>query len=286
MEYKKEQPDTSDPTNYVKAMGLDGEILQNADGEDSVRLRLYSKRTNWSVALVDDMDMPYYKGTYTARGANFNNGETSYWRKYTNWDIVDNERDFEPAQRSPINMRLIRLADVYLMYAESLIAGGTNDAGVDEALIWINKVRRRSALVLLGQNGTGEFPANDHDGITYNARSLMDHLMYVERPLELSAEGHAIRTLDLRRWGITKQRFESLAVGLYNNDSFKFIKEDGSNGTRWGSVLVEVATENEAHARYVNRSMPANNYIESEHAYWPIPNGEITSNPNLNGENN
>lgn len=286
MQYKKEKPDANDPSNYVTAIGLDGEPLQNQNGEDSVRLRIYSKRTSQSIALVDDMDTPYYLETYTARGTNFNNGETAYWRKYTNWDIVTNERDFEPAQRSPINVRLIRLADVYLMYAECLIKGGTDDAGVDEAMKYINRVRRRSSVVLLGQNGTGEYPAQEHDGITYAASSLMDELMYVERPLELSAEGNAIRTIDLRRWGITKQRFEDLAVGLYNNDSFKFIDANGKSGTRWGSVLKEVATVDEAHKRYVNRSMPANNYVESEHAYWPLPNGEITANPSLYSENN
>lgn len=273
MAYKNEKMDTSDPRNYV----LD-------DNGDS-RLRSYSLRTSWSIALVDDLDQSYYQKT-SAQGARYNNGETAYWRKYTNWDIVESERDIVPSERSGINVRVIRLADVYLMYAEALIKGGTDASGVNEAMRYINRVRKRSALELIGPAGTGEYPSADHDGITYNAQSLMNHLMYVERPLELSAEGHAIRTIDMRRWGITKQRFDELAVGLYNQENFPFVDEKGNNATRWGSVLVEVATAADAHARYVDRSQPAANYLESSHGYWPLPNGEITANPQLNTETN
>ncbi|RED96018.1 RagB/SusD family nutrient uptake outer membrane protein [Marinoscillum furvescens] len=280
MAYKEEQVDENDPDNYVTVVDEEGEPLTASNGEDSVVLRPYSHRTSQSIALVDDI-LPYYQAT-PAQAAPFNNGETAYWRKYTNWAIVESERDFNPAQRSGINMRLIRLADVYLMYAECLIKGGTDDAGVEEAMRYINRIRRRAKTVLLGQDGTGEYPANQHDGVTYNARTLMDHLMYVERPLELSAEGHAIRTIDLRRWGITKERFEELSVGLYNAEDHQFIDQKGNQATRWASSLIRVSTVDEAHNRYVDRSMPASNYIESAHAYWPIPNSELTTNNLIN----
>ncbi len=285
MEYKEEKMDLNDASNYAIARDWDGSPLQAKDGTDSVRLRLYSKRTVKSIALPDDRDELYYLA-YPSQKGQFNNGETSYWKKFTNSDVADTERTFTADGRGGSNFRLIRLADVYLMYAECLIKGGTDNAGVDEAMRFINAVRKRSALELIGPNGSGDYPSATHDNVTYDAASLMDHLMYVERPLELSLEGHAIRFLDLRRWGIIKERFEELAVGLYTNQDFPYVDLDGKPQTKWGSVLVRVATAAEAHARYVDRAQPANNFNPEIHSYYPIPNSEETGNPNLYNETN
>ena len=103
--------------------------------------------------------------------------------------------------------------------------------------------------------------------------------MYVERPLELSVEGNAVRHIDMRRWGITKQRFEELSKRKYAADHFEFINEKGDSDTRWGSVLKQVTEgEEPALADYVQAAV---NYIESAHAYWPLPNSEIVANPEL-----
>ena len=40
----------------------------------------------------------------------------------------------------------------------------------------------------------------DPNGTMSTASELMEHLMYVERPLELCVEGHALRVNDLCRW--------------------------------------------------------------------------------------
>ncbi|WP_139955841.1 RagB/SusD family nutrient uptake outer membrane protein [Flavicella sediminum] len=288
MEYKKEQLDTSDPRNIVTRDVYDE--TGNVTGTVT-ELRKYSLRTSHSVALVDDLDLDYY-GQVPAITTPFNNGETSYWRKYTNWDIAESEKDISASfPRSGVNIRVIRLADVYLMLAECLIQGGTNDAGVDEALVYINKVRKRSGVVLLGAIGSGEYPISDHDNITYDANSLMEHLMYVERPLELSAEGHAIRAIDLRRWGIAKQRFTELAQKEYYATNFEYeyfdfedLTEDGDPKkkkiTRWGALLSDDGAE-EADPIYKEFDKSAENYLESENAYWPIPNAEVTANPKL-----
>lgn len=277
MEYKNETLDYSDARN----------IVIEEDGTE--RFRDYSLRTSYSVALVDDRDLSYY-GKTTAQATAFNNYETGYFRKYTNWDIAENEKDISQAvPRSGVNVRVIRLADILLMYAECAIEGGTNDGGVEEALAAINYVRRRSAVRLLGLSGTGLYPSNDHNDISYTSQTLMEHIMYVERPLELAAEGNAIRAIDMRRWGITKQRFEELSTKQYFANDFPFIGVDGKESTRWGSSL-----ENYFEGALDSKGIPAviqpefqeflqssQNYIESEHAYWPIPNSEIVANPNL-----
>ncbi|MFY0607709.1 MAG: RagB/SusD family nutrient uptake outer membrane protein [Cyclobacteriaceae bacterium] len=280
LEYRNEKMDLNDASNYVPAYDWSGNRLQAADGSDSTRLRIFSKRTGQSIALVDDMDNMYYNA-FPAQKGQFNNSETAYFRKYSNSDIADSERTFSADGRGGSNIRLIRLADVYLMYAECLIKGGTDASGLDMALEYVNKVRKRSSLEQLGPNGSGEFPSASHDNITYDAGSLMNHLMYKERPLELASEGHAIRYLDLRRWGVLKQRFDELAVGLYAKENVPFVNLDGTPGTRWGGRLIAVATEAEADPALVDRSMPAANFREELHSYLPIPVDEETGNPEL-----
>lgn len=268
MEYKKDPIDRNDPRNIVVNNGVS-------------RLRKYSLRTSNSIALVDDVDLKYY-GLTTAQAGPFNNLETAYWRKYTNWETVTDERLVSTASpRSGINVRLIRLADVYLMYAECLIKGGTDNAGVDEAMLYINKVRYRSALQLLGLDNTGEYPSSMHNNVTYIAKTLMDHLMYIERPLELSAEGNAIRLLDMRRWGITKKRFQDLATKNYYAENFVYKSATtGEDLIKYGSVLKDDGLL-PANPSFVEFKQSGINYIEDLHAYWPLPNSEVTANPKL-----
>ncbi|PWJ57177.1 putative outer membrane starch-binding protein [Dyadobacter jejuensis] len=266
MAYKNEAMDTLDTRNFVK----------NADGTQ--RLRSYSLRTSYSIALVDDKDLNYYQ-VLPAQAAAFNNGETAYYRKYSNWDIVTNEKDIFPNQRSGVNVRVIRLADVYLMYAECLIQGGTDEAGVAEALRYINKVRYRSALRLIGPSASSEHPGSMHDEQAYTAAQVMDHLMYVERPLELSLEGHAERHIDLRRWGITKQRFEELSKKVYYGEHYPYVDVKGKPATRWASVLTEGTKT--GYVVISDYGQAAQNYVASQHAYWPLPNVEVTTNPSI-----
>lgn len=280
MSYKEEKMDLNDPANYVTAHDWLGNKLQAEDGSDSTRLRIFSRRASQSVALVEERDELFYN-SYPAQKAQFNNSETGYFRKFTNSDIAESERTFSADGRGGANVRLIRLADVYLMYAESLIKGGSDDAGLEEAMLYINRVRKRSSLELLGLDGSGEFPNSSHDGIQYNAASLMEHLMYTERPLELASEGHAIRYLDLRRWGIIEKRFDELSVGLYSKVNWPFVNLDGKNGTKWGGSLIRVNSVDEAHPTFVNRSMPAENFNFAVHGYLPIPTDEETGNPKL-----
>ncbi len=272
LEYRNDTPDFSDPRN----------IIREDDGSE--RFRKFSLRTSASVALVDDDDTEYYGSPRTGQAANFNVKMTAFWRKHTNWDLgFDREEAISPGKvRTGINERLIRLAEIYLQYAEAVIKGGTDESGVEEAMLYINKVRRRSAVQLLGPNGSGEFPGNDHDNVVYTAQSLMEHLMFKEYPLELSAEGDGNRNIDLRRWGIKAERFRELAMRRYYGDHYEVTKEDGDTVTRWESIVNETTPDdplvNDAWNEFQEASV---NYNEASHAYWPIPNSEIITNPEL-----
>lgn len=292
MEYKRDTPDPLDTlgdlSNKVLVRDNAANAIPKADGSDSTKIRQYSIRTSSSIALVDDLQGVYYQRPAAAVTI-FNNRETAYWKKNTNSATLSDERDLPNADKSGVNVNVIRLADIYLMLAECLIEGGTNEAGVDEALIYINRVRRRAKVVLLGPDGEGEFPNFTQDGNTYTAQQLMQHLMFVERPLELSAEGHAIRFFDLRRWGITEQRFQDLTPSLYASGTaaghFRFVNENGQTVTRFSSILREVTTEADADNQFLNaRSLPAQNYSDALHAYLPIPQSEIANNQTLDEE--
>jgi len=100
----------------------------------------------------------------------------------------------KPAQRSveirnnPVNIRLIRLSEVYLNYAEACNKATTpNDA---EARLYLNKVRTRVSLV----------------DKTTSGNALFDDIIN-ERRLELAMEGH--RFFDMIRTGKAAAAFAS-----------------------------------------------------------------------------
>ena len=91
--------------------------------------------------------------------------------------------------RSPINLIVIRLADVYLMYAEA--CAGDNDEPT--GWTYINKVRSRVGLA-------------DADRSQGFGKALRH-----ERRVELAMEGH--RWFDLCRWGIVKETMNAYRAG-------------------------------------------------------------------------
>ncbi len=94
---------------------------------------------------------------------------------------------------SKANWKVIRYADVLLMYAEAL-----NEKGkTDQALIYLNQVHKRAGLQ--------EYPTLTQE----EARGKI----YLERRLELSFEGH--RWFDLVRTGRAYDVLKSLGMQSY-----------------------------------------------------------------------
>ncbi len=93
---------------------------------------------------------------------------------------------------TPINFPLIRLADVYLMYAEC-----KNElSDPTTAVAYINKVRQRPSTDMPALNsGAAWLKASSKEEIFERIKH--------ERAVELIAEGH--RWFDLRRWDIAKK---------------------------------------------------------------------------------
>ncbi len=100
-------------------------------------------------------------------------------RKYLNDDDYPNENEW----RSEINERILRYADILLLYAEAL-----NELGrTQEAYPYIQEVRDRASLPDLSTTRPGMNQAEMRDWITR------------ERALEFCFE--AIRYVDILRWG-------------------------------------------------------------------------------------
>ena len=206
----------------------------------------YSIRTSQSIAIADDDNTTLYQKT-SKIGGSYANKEASYLKKFQNW-LLETESDLSI---SGINERVIRFADVMLLYAECLLK---TEGSYTEALGLVNEIRYRAGVVLL-------------DELDYDRTTLMEHIMWVERPLELMFEGHDIRWEDLTRWGKVKEQYDRLALKKY------VIVE---------SVLYEYDPNQHAALTPLKEFVEAAEVYQAEiHNYFPIPSTELNSNPNL-----
>lgn len=262
--YANEPMDTLDSRNRVD------------DGMGGTRVRNVPLRASAMIALVQDEDTEYYQKASVPIACNFANLGFSFYKKYSNHDIVTHEKFVgETPWKSGKNMPLNRLAEVYLMLAECQIKTGD----ITGALASMNAIRSRWALQLLGpDDGSGAM----FDGITYTAATLMDHLMYVEKPLELSAEGNGVRVNDLRRWGIMKQRFDELAAMEFYVENYTYTKEDGSTANRNKCLVQAGPSPNPNTSPAISEYTEASLYfIEDLHSYLPIPLSEVQNNSSI-----
>lgn len=209
----------------------------------------YSIRASLSIAIADDDNTTLYQRP-SNQGGGYNNFEASYLKKFQNWTLFT-ESD---QSISGINERAIRLADIKLLYAECLLM---LDESFNEALEQVNAVRQRAGVVLL----------NSTD---YNSESLMEHIMWVERPLELMFEGHDTRWEDLTRWGKVQEQYNLLASKRYVLIQKNLYEFDPNIHTNFTEETALKEFEDAAQA-----------YQPGTHNYFPIPSTEQNSNPNL-----
>lgn len=204
--------------------------------------REYSLRCEASI-YIKGCGYPYYKLQEGQTEQNFDTSTESqaYVKKFTNWK--GNIKEDNTLARSGINERILRLADIYLMYAEALIENEDTPTNRRTAIDFINKVRYRSALTQLKYD---EYDTKE---------KIMNHLMFVERPLELCFEGHCLRWNDLKRWNIIQTWYPELA-------NMKWIYEDKTEPI-------------------IQYGLSSQQFNPEKHYYFMIPNDEMNNNPNL-----
>jgi starch-binding outer membrane protein, SusD/RagB family len=172
------------------------------------------------------------------------------------------------------NYPIIRLAEVYLMYAEALyeLNGAITDDQLDAS---VNKLRDRGGVAHL-TNALAT--ANGLDMKTEIRR---------ERAVELYQEGR--RFDDLKRWGILEDALNPSRLGRVVGDGTTYatdFKDASGNPTAsykassyvWGEEAVQTPTGT-LHCVVVDSYL--NHTVQKKHYLWPIPQAEINLNPNL-----
>ncbi|RED95235.1 RagB/SusD family nutrient uptake outer membrane protein [Marinoscillum furvescens] len=256
------------PTYYLLELfeydEMDPNDPDNTDRTQSMRLN--------ATLLTKDADGLYY-GLPPTEKAPFNIGQAAYVKKHTNWYQYDGE---DPLSRSGINFRHIRLADVYLMYAEAVLEA-QGAAGISEAVTYIDLVRDRAGVITLQEymdaNG-GMIPelhisVQVHGPRTYTpatAEALLTHIKLVERPIELCYEGH--RWKDLVRWGMVQSQFDQLRA----DEEWRMANIASIEGQPPLNLGNQVHNDFEIAQQL---------YTPSEHNYFPVPDYEIQVNENL-----
>lgn len=144
-------------------------------------------------------------------------------------------------EHTPIKFPLIRLADVYLMYAECK----NETQGQSVAVEYINKVRQRQSTNLPALNSGPAW-------LQASSKEQVFDRIFQERAVELALEGH--RWFDLRRWNL------ALTVLTEKDNKGNFISKEIRGVT--GAVLTSRV--------FTERDM-----------LWPVPGVAIERNPNL-----
>lgn len=152
---------------YPVTIGKDGDsILYESGGDDWVLLDMSGGGKN---------NLPTHKIC-----RKFEASPTEYWSVKINW------------QEGPVNTRIIRMGDVYLMAAEAALQSG--DAA--KALEYVNAVRTRARY----SGVAGGYP--EYTGYPKNLPAVNLNDIIHERRIELGGEGH--RYFDLVRWNRTE----------------------------------------------------------------------------------
>ncbi len=235
--------------------------------------RTQSARMTSSIVPIDG-DGLYYQLPIGERGG-WAFGQSAYVKKHTNWYHLENE---DGNSRSGINFRHIRLADVYLMYAEAVLNA---NGDVATAMNYIDMIRRRAGVKTLEQymseNG-GTFPQLHISAQVNGSRPLvapttetvLTHIQRVERPLELCYEGH--RWKDLVRWGIVDEVFSQLRSEEIWREQNQDILEIQGQGVAPLFIRERVRPD---------FNLAVDNYTPEQHDYLPIPTQEIQTNDEI-----
>ncbi len=237
----------ADPRLYVSALEpYYDTVLFSGSGTATDRLRRPVAKTV-NIYAVNGPTAPAESG----RGDGFLGWNL---KKYQTLDASTNET----VQCEGANFYLLRLADVYLLYAEACM--NTGDA--TNALEYINKVHRRAYSQ----------PINSPSGFDYASLTaltkadpsdvnLLHNPLAYERFIELYAEGHW--WFDIGRWGNSTN---STAGGSPYNSNF------GSNeATYYGSLL-----PNQTPSQWTNNQSYS----------YPIPTEEVNANSLLSAQPN
>lgn len=144
---------------------------------------------------------------------------------------------------------VIRLADLYLLYAEALNEGEDTETNRALAIQYIDKVRERAGLKGVEESWTNYSTTPGK----FKSQTGLREIIQQERMIELCFEGQ--RFWDSRRWKIASDLYRTPIQG-------------------WD------VTQKEAQYYYRKRTVAAPTFGQKDY-FWPIENAELTRNTNL-----
>lgn len=179
-----------------------------------------------------------------ARLGAYNFSVTGFWpKKLVNWKY---ELTADGSNYEAYPWPEMRLADLYLLYAEAL-----NETGqTDQAIVWVDKVRERAGLNGVKDSWTN-FSTNPGK---FSSIEGMREIIHRERAIELIFEGH--RFWDLRRWKKAEQALNQNIRG-WN------IEQESPEGYYHPQIL------------FNQRFISPRDYL------WPLREHDLIVNPNL-----
>ena len=179
---------------------------------------------------------------------------------------------YRKANDESANYPVLRLAEVYLNYAEACYEryGKVTDTQLDG----INELRARAGVAALTNKLVED-----------NGLDMLEEIRR-ERAIELYMEG--ARFDDLKRWGIAENALNTSRCGMVvGGDGYEteFKSADGTSTNRyaknsfvWGEEKVQTG---DGVLNCVVISSAANHSFMKKHYLWPIPQKQIDLNPSL-----
>jgi hypothetical protein len=168
---------------------------------------------------------------YPASKPNFYAGQTNTYgfsfKKYS--PINYNENNNGPADAW--NFYLLRMADVYLLYAEASKGAGDNAT----ALEYLNKVKRRAYNLPVNAPSAVDYASLSAQTSAINDPVLSNNPLYYERFAELFNEGHW--WFDVCRWRIGKSEAQYYGTALNLTGPIAW---DDNKSYTWPIPLAEI----------------------------------------------
>lgn len=160
-----------------------------------------------------------------------------------------------------IDIPIIRLAEIYLTYAEAIYELNSHISDAD-LNISINKLRNRIGMVPLTNSS---IPSG----------STMLNEIRRERTIELYLEGHRLN--DLRRWATAKTEMSMNFEYLYVGNNSAFLKNRTDNGSNAGMPSAESTSKQ----GYAIKQQAAKRQFKDRNYLLPLPTAQIELNPNI-----
>jgi hypothetical protein len=151
---------------------------------------------------------------------------------------------------------IIRLADLYLMYAEACVETGN----LDDAKTYLNYVRVRAGIPTVEDAW-----ASARSGATIGDPATLRRIVRQERQVELYLENQNF--WDMRRWLLAAGAFEGYAQGM--NVDGGILDRGQVNANRFNQVVDAKGSGGIHH------------FANPTHYFLPIPVEDVTRNPNI-----